>query len=798
MSPENVAPEEHPIGRMVSNYRLEALVGVGGMGQVYRAWDERLGRTVAVKALRDYLSQDNVARQRFVREARLASRIVHPYVATVFDVVEEDRDVYLVMEYVEGRSLKRVLSRRTLSVQETSRYGREIAEALNTIHAAGLVHRDLKPANVMITNENHIKVMDFGVAREYRPADPDDSSETSITRSGHIAGTPAYMSPEQLRGKKVDNRSDLFSLGIILYESVTGQHPFMRDTYAESLAAIINESPGGASEPESLSQSTPIRAAVLRLLEKDPAKRFQSAEELIPLLDLAGSVDQARPARVPIQQRSWFIPIALGLIVSIAGILYWSFRSDSVPSAPLHSRQLVAVLPIEDHTHAGDTAFSGEMLAALLAVDLGESKIARSLGHDRVVEIVSGIPRGSPRNAQIAAIRRFADVDWVVAASVFSQDTAYEAAVDVYRAGSSSPHASFRVGAARASGLIDLASVRVLKAIDPRSTVEQDAPEPSSRDDEALALEYAARRAVNEYRFSEAIDLLERALSIDPQFIAAQVRLAAALELAGYGERARSAADRGLRMIDDPLRKVSPRLELEGRAVRASLYNDLKAEVELRRELAEMYPDEPGVLATLAAALAQDAQLDEALAFIERALAIEEDDPWLYNLRASVLQRLERYQEAIDSANRAARLFGEMNSAGGIARSIEQRGRAKWGLGDFAGAAGDFAEAAASFERAGLEVPAARAKNKHGDIALAKGELGAARAIYEGTLPVFRRAGNFSQVVEALSGMGTNYLGTGEPQEAESFLREAVEVADELDNPAILIKPLANLASLLV
>jgi tetratricopeptide (TPR) repeat protein len=787
---------------MIGSYRLEALIGVGGMGRVYRAWDEKLGRTVAVKLLREYLSRDEVARKRFVREARLSSKIVHPYVATVFDVVEESGDVYLVMEHVEGRTLNQIIRRRKLSIPEVARYGCEIAEALNVIHSSGLVHRDLKPSNVMITNDNHVKVMDFGVARQFSD-DARDPGDSSLTRSGMVAGTPAYMSPEQLRGRKADNRSDLFSLGIVLFEAVTGRHPFLRETLGESMSAILNDPPGGDTEPRSLGESSAIRATILRLLEKDPERRYQSAEELIPLLELPTDEFQlhGRPAR-RIRWRPWMTMALVALAVAPVGLGIWWLGKNpgTLPLPETVARPLVAVLPFEDHTLDGE--HDGEMLAALLSADLAESKVARSMGHDRVIEVVSGVPRGSPKLAYIEAIRGVADVNWIVVASVFRQGDAYEAVVDVYRPGVGEPHASMRVGAAGSAGLVGLAAVQIQKAIDPRSTPEEQPahadPGRSSDSEEALILEYEGRKALRDHRFTDAIELLEEALTIDPNFVGAQLRLAAALDLAGYGQRAREAADRATRMVERSGDASGVRTALEVQAAHAKLHGDRETEIEVRRQLVERYPDEPEVLHALAEALQRAAQNDEALAYVERSLAFENRDPWRHVLLALILNALGRHEAALAALDRAEELFALVNSTGGVARTMARRALVEWSRGNNEAAARGYREAAEAFDRAGMEGPAANASSNHADVLLEIGDLATAQAIYDRSVAVYRRAGNLRGVAHDLTGLGYVYTYGGDYGKAEAAFREALEQADELKNPALTVAPITNLAGILI
>ncbi len=282
-------------GRRLGRYQLIERIGRGGMGEVFLARDTQLGRTVAIKAL----AADHVPapsdRERFRQEVANLVAVTHPYVAAVYDVVEDGDDLYIVMEHVRGRSLKEAAEadRRPRTI---ARWGQQVAEALAGIHAAGIVHRDLKPSNVMISDSGHVKVLDFGIAKRFTAevAGGDRTGLTietveELTRRGVAVGTPNYMSPEQLRLERLDPRSDLFSLGILLYEALTGVHPFRRATPVDTQAAILAGTPGDGVEPPALAQAGPLREVVLRLLEKGRERRYADAREVVSALDAAMS-----------------------------------------------------------------------------------------------------------------------------------------------------------------------------------------------------------------------------------------------------------------------------------------------------------------------------------------------------------------------------------------------------------------------------------------------------------------------------------------------------------------------------
>jgi len=267
--------------RIISHYRVVRRLGSGGMGEVYLAQDTQLDRPVALKVMSAELAKDPNQRKRFRTEAKAASGLSHPHICVIHEVGETgDGRPFLAMEYVEGQTLDVVLQQRRLKTREVINLGIEVAEALEAAHARGLVHRDIKPANLMLDQRGQLKVLDFGLAKWFS-ADPLTATTTSVahTKTGVLIGTPQYMSPEQALGRTLDPRADLFSLGVVLYELVAGQRPFLGKTVVETINNIVN----GAPAP--LGLENPVFSPVLddiifKCLEKEPGKRYASAKEL--------------------------------------------------------------------------------------------------------------------------------------------------------------------------------------------------------------------------------------------------------------------------------------------------------------------------------------------------------------------------------------------------------------------------------------------------------------------------------------------------------------------------------------
>jgi formylglycine-generating enzyme required for sulfatase activity/dienelactone hydrolase len=271
------------IGRTVAHYRITAPLGEGGMGVIYEAEDLRLPRRVALKFLPPSHLEDHAARERFEREARAASVLSHPHICVLHDVAEHEGQPFIVMERLQGTSLRDRLQKGPLTVAEILRIGSQVADALDAAHAAGIVHRDVKPANIFLTDRGDAKVLDFGVARLRPVGGADAASEIptleKLTSPGTAVGTVAYMSPEQVLGRPADARSDIFSLGVVLYEMATGARPFSGDSMGVIFDAILHKAP---TSPVRLNPKMPpeLERIVNRCLEKDPVKRWASAAEL--------------------------------------------------------------------------------------------------------------------------------------------------------------------------------------------------------------------------------------------------------------------------------------------------------------------------------------------------------------------------------------------------------------------------------------------------------------------------------------------------------------------------------------
>jgi serine/threonine protein kinase/tetratricopeptide (TPR) repeat protein len=335
--------------RQIGSYQILSFLGAGGMGEVYCARDTRLGRLVALKILPPGLAADPERKRRLLKEAKAASALNHPHIVTVYDVGSQDGVDFLVMEYVQGKTLDKLIPQGGQDVSIAIRFAIAITDAFAKAHAAGIVHRDLKPGNIMVAEDGTVKVLDFGIAKlteTVEVTESDATRPTETTTRGMILGTVSYMSPEQGEGKKIDARSDIFSFGVLLYEMVTGRKPFQGDTKLATLSAILRDEPLPASQ---VVKDLPpqLERIIARCLRKSPERRFQTMADLnVALKEVKEESDSDKLAASPLDPRSRrrTVPAVIGAVAAllILGVAsYWFFprskTSDSVAVLPFVS-----------------------------------------------------------------------------------------------------------------------------------------------------------------------------------------------------------------------------------------------------------------------------------------------------------------------------------------------------------------------------------------------------------------------------------------------------------------------------
>jgi serine/threonine protein kinase/tetratricopeptide (TPR) repeat protein len=547
-------------------YRIIEELGRGGMGTVYRAFDSELNEEVALKLIRPEVGSDEKTLERFRNEIRLARKISHRHVGRMYELLEHQGAHFITMEYVPGEDLRSLIKRvRQLAPATAVLIARETAEGLAEAHRLGIIHRDLKPSNIMFDKDGNAKIMDFGIARGGRGG--------GLTGEDMIIGTPEYMSPEQVDGREVDRRSDLYSLGVILFEMLTGRAPFEGGTPFSVALKHKSERP---PDPRTSNPQLPpeLGQLVLRCLEKDPAKRFQSAEEL--LAGLAGveealpTTARVAPSRKPLTSREITVKFGmkkagLGLLILVAaaalGVILWRAlggrKGPAIPGGP----PSLAVMLFNNNTGDSGLEYWRNMLADALTADLTQSKYIEVLSRERLVQVLQELGALDARVysadllKQVAAkggVNHLLVGDFAKAGDVVRIHIAVQDARTGRTVASESAEGK---GADSIFGMIDELSRRIKADLNlSRQQIAGDADrsvgEITTKNLEAYKYYLEGIRYHDRGENRESIALYEKALSLDPEFVMAYRALAIAYYNLGLTEIARKYQEKALEFKD--------------------------------------------------------------------------------------------------------------------------------------------------------------------------------------------------------------------------------------------------------
>ena len=658
------------IETIISHYRILEKVGGGGMGVVYKAEDIRLGRFVALKFLPEDVARDPQALERFRREARAASALNHPNICTVYDIGNEQGRAFIAMEFLDGATLRHLMSGRPLALEQVFAIAIQIADGLDAAHAEGIVHRDIKPANIFVTQRGHAKILDFGVAKLTGKGAPDsDDVETQIdnsdakhlTNAGAMLGTVAYMSPEQVRAKDLDGRTDLFSFGAVLYEMATGKMPFDGSSSGEICGAILHHNPEPVSQ---LNPQVPaqVEAIVHKALQKDRSLRYQHAPEIRDDLQRAkrnsaetqATTAATHEAPVSRQRKSlWMLAAATLLLLAavIAGRLYYRSRQ----AQHLTDRDTVVLTDFDNKT--GDTVFD-DALQPALAAELGQSPFLNMLSDQKVSKTLQMMSR--PANQRITAdvgrelcLRTGSKA--VLGGAISSLGSHYLIDLTAVACNTGDTLAKQQAEATSKEDVLNAlcrasSSLRTKLGESLPSVQKFDAPvEATTSSLEALKNYSMGLTIAREKGAASSIPFLKRAIELDPGFPMAYSALAVHYGNLDQQSLALEYATKAYQLRD----RVSEREKLRITANYFYATGELDKEARAYELWEANYPRDSVPHANLGANYANMGQYDKALAEFKEALRLAPDNISSYENLAFTninLNRLEEAKAAFDQA----------------------------------------------------------------------------------------------------------------------------------------------------
>jgi serine/threonine protein kinase/Tfp pilus assembly protein PilF len=763
-------------GASIGPYHIVRHLGAGGMGVVWLAEDTRLNRKVALKTVKSADADTTEGRQRLMREARAAAALNHPHIATVHDVLDVDGQVIVVFEYVEGETLAARLHRGPMSVAETVEVAWQLADALAAAHSQGIIHRDLKPSNVVLGPESRAKVLDFGIARMV-PAGADMSASVSGTIGGGLVGTPGYASPEQYLSRNVDGRADLYALGVMIFEMITGRRPFpSTDAIALATSVLRDEAPK-LSAP-GLWVPVELEKLVGRLLDRDPNKRPASGDEVLvelsPLRDNESS---------PLARRTVLLRRRLPLSTKIAAVVVLAVAVAIVVRVQLVTRPMgpeapvVAVLPL--------TNMSGEASNDYLGAGLAESLITSLASVPKVTVLSrSAVEESRQQNPDRASFVRSLDASYIVTGSVQTVSDQLRVTLNLERPDASIAWGDTVEGPTRDLFVLQtrLATELANAIADQTPSAERKAPAAPITSNETAQIAYWKGRALLDHseltgNRRAAITEFERAVAADPQFATAHAGLAEAEWLMYQQTNDRTWADRAVastrRAIDLEPDRPSVRYIAALTAYRSG--NDANAKTELERAL-QLQPTYEDAMRLYGLVLMRQGNVDAGLAEFKKVMAIRPNAVALYMDMGLALFNASRFEEALTAFDKAIAL--SPGSAIALIRA-----------GATAQQSGDNKRALAYYEQANGIQPRAETFSNIGTIQYGLGDYAKAAAAYEGSLLI--------RPISALTNrnLGDAYAHLGRYADAtRSYLKAVAQAEEEVSVKPSDARAIARLA----
>jgi len=649
------------IGRIISHYKILEKLGEGGMGVVYKAEDTKLKRTVALKFLPPHISESGEEKERFIHEAQSASALNHPNITTIHEIDEFEGQMFIVMEYCEGKTLKQIIEKEPLSIKKVLDIGIQICEGLTAAHKKEIVHRDIKSDNIMVTKEGQVKIMDFGLAKL--------KGATKLTKTRSTIGTLAYMSPEQAQGEEVDSRSDIFSFGVVLYELLTGKLPFGGEHQAAIVYSIINEEPQQVARYNN-KVSSELERTVFKALAKDKEERYQHIDDLLAdlrhekkTLEYLKTGQIPKEVTVPKPKRR-FLPIAIpASVVFILVLLFLILRPFKFEIGPekgaVAKENSLAIMYFENLKDPEDKDKIARMITHLLIAGLSESpQYLQVVSSQRLYDILKLLGKENLNvidKTVASEVARKAGVKWIVTGTVLQTKPNMVLISEISEATSGKLLATKQVSSAAGEDLfsvVDKLSAQIANALtlpeQAKKELEKPVADVTTHSQQAYRYYLEGMDYFNKYYLAEAEKSFMNALEYDSTFAMAYHRLAIIKNWYGDNKAAKELIAKATKYSD----RVTQKEKLKIKSFESYISGNYSQSIKELQKIVELYPDEKEAFLRLGQIHRELREFDEAIHCLSKAIERDSLYKEAYNVLAYAYNDVGDFDKSIWAINK--------------------------------------------------------------------------------------------------------------------------------------------------